>query len=387
MRLLDGAGPRGLGGIAPVRGPYVRPLLDASRAAVRAHLAARGVAWVEDATNHDLRFVRNRVRADVLPFLAARLDPGISAWLGQAAARARGLVAELEEEAAAVLARLGSREADAIVLPARPLSALSRELGAEVLRAAAAALGAGGARRGPGERALRRALDPVRPRAARLGGLVCERSGRWIRVGPVASADLVERAWSVPGALALPEIGARLEARLVQRDGWTPERAADRVAFDADRLPAAVIVRARRPGDRFLPWGAPGERRLKTFLIDAGVPALAPGPRAGAGSGWRDHLGRRPSPRPRRAHHRRHPAYPRGDTPLPSGHAWGARVRWPAEVDRCSTVRSRPLAVLAFVALVSLGLPLAGHAQAPAPEAPRASSRRWRRPSSRWRPG
>ncbi len=272
MRLLDGAGPRGLGGIAPVRGPYVRPLLDASRAAARAHLAAHGVAWVEDATNHDLRFVRNRVRADVLPFLAARLDPGISAWLGQAAARARGLVAELEEEAAAVLARLGSREAGAIVLPARPLSALSRELGAEVLRAAAAALGAGGARRAPGERALRRALDPVRPRAARLGGLVCERSGRWIRVGPVATADLVERAWSVPGALALPEIDARLEARLVQRDGWAPERAADRVAFDADRLPPAVIVRARRPGDRFLPWGAPGERRLKTFLIDAGVP-------------------------------------------------------------------------------------------------------------------
>jgi tRNA(Ile)-lysidine synthase len=31
-------------------------------------------------------------------------------------------------------------------------------------------------------------------------------------------------------------------------------------------------VRARRPGDRFLPWGAPAERRLKTFLIDAGVP-------------------------------------------------------------------------------------------------------------------
>ncbi len=273
MRLLDGAGPRGLGGIAPVRGAYVRPLLDTSRAAARAHLAARGIAWVEDATNRDLRVVRNRVRAVVLPFLAEHLDPGMSAWLAEASARARALVAELEREAADVLARLGSRDAEGIVLPARPLSALSGELGAEVLRAAAAALGEGGARRAHGERALRRALDPARPRAARLGRLVCERSGHWIRVGPADLPALPERAWTVPGTLALPEIGARLEARcFIPGDGWTPGRAADRAAFDADRLPPAVIVRARRRGDRFLPWGGPGERRLKTFLIDAGVP-------------------------------------------------------------------------------------------------------------------
>jgi tRNA(Ile)-lysidine synthase len=44
------------------------------------------------------------------------------------------------------------------------------------------------------------------------------------------------------------------------------------VLFDADRLPAELTVRGRRPGDRFMPWGGPGERRLKTFLIDEGVP-------------------------------------------------------------------------------------------------------------------
>jgi tRNA(Ile)-lysidine synthase len=273
MRLLDGAGPRGLGGIAPVRGRYVRPLLDTRRAVVTAHLSARGIAWVEDATNRDLRFVRNRVRAEVLPFLAARLDPDIVARLGAGAACARALVAELERAAASVLARLGSREPDGIVLPARALGALPEELAAEVLRAAAAAQGEGGARRAPGERALRRALDPRRPRAARIGRLVCERSGRWVRVGAPHADDLVERAWPVPGALALPEIDARLEARCFPRPaGWSPARASDRAAFDADRLPGAVIVRGRRPGDRFLPWGAPGERRLKTFLIDAGVP-------------------------------------------------------------------------------------------------------------------
>jgi tRNA(Ile)-lysidine synthase len=43
-------------------------------------------------------------------------------------------------------------------------------------------------------------------------------------------------------------------------------------AFDADLLPRRLQVRARRRGDRFAPFGGPAERRLKSFLIDAGVP-------------------------------------------------------------------------------------------------------------------
>jgi len=60
------------------------------------------------------------------------------------------------------------------------------------------------------------------------------------------------------------------------RDYVVP-RAAGRVAFDADALPATLTVRARRRGDVFSPFGAPASgpgalRRLKSFLIDAGVP-------------------------------------------------------------------------------------------------------------------
>src|SRR6266542_5633720 len=46
MRLLEGAGPRGLAGIAPVRGLFIRPFLGARRADIEAHLRARGLAWV-----------------------------------------------------------------------------------------------------------------------------------------------------------------------------------------------------------------------------------------------------------------------------------------------------------------------------------------------------
>jgi tRNA(Ile)-lysidine synthase len=72
--------------------------------------------------------------------------------------------------------------------------------------------------------------------------------------------------------LPLPEAGAEIESRLVAAEGYAVPRNARVVAFDADRLPAELLVRGRRAGDRFMPFGGPGERRLKTLLIDAKVP-------------------------------------------------------------------------------------------------------------------
>src|SRR4029453_3710027 len=80
--------------------------------------------------------------------------------------------------------------------PSRPPPA-----GGGVLRAAAETFGAGGARRAPVERALRRVLDPAHPRTARLGPLLCERSGRWVRVGPPARPDLGTREWGGAGGV------------------------------------------------------------------------------------------------------------------------------------------------------------------------------------------
>jgi tRNA(Ile)-lysidine synthase len=100
-----------------------------------------------------------------------------------------------------------------------------------------------------------------------------ERSGRRLRVGPMALPALAARAWPVPGALELPEIEARLTARIVAdaRDYAIP-REPGRVAFDADALPSVLAVRPRCRGDVFSPFGAPVLRRLKSFLIDAGIP-------------------------------------------------------------------------------------------------------------------
>lgn len=274
MRLLQGAGPRGLGGIAPVRGPLIRPLIEARRPAIEEYLAGRGLAWAEDPSNRDVRFLRNRIRHDLLPFMAELTGASVVEALGRSAAAARAVVADLEERARGDLARLATRDGTGLSLDVGALADRPIELAAEMLHQAAALLGETRPLRGPAQRALRRLLGEAPPRrAVRLGRLALERSGRRLRVGPVALLALEARAWLVPGALELPEINARLGARLVARArDYAIPREPGRAVFDADALPSALTVRARRRGDVFLPFGGPEPRRLKSFLIDAGVP-------------------------------------------------------------------------------------------------------------------
>ena len=84
LRLVRGAGPAGLSGIAPRRGQLVRPLLELSRVELQAYLDGIGQSWREDATNIDCAIPRNRIRHQVLPLLR-ELNQQADAALARAA--------------------------------------------------------------------------------------------------------------------------------------------------------------------------------------------------------------------------------------------------------------------------------------------------------------
>jgi len=67
----------------------IRPLLECGRQELRDELTARGQAFVEDATNEDVRVPRNRVRAELMPLLQARFNPAIVEVLAAEATLAR----------------------------------------------------------------------------------------------------------------------------------------------------------------------------------------------------------------------------------------------------------------------------------------------------------
>jgi tRNA(Ile)-lysidine synthase len=86
LGLARGSGPRAVGGMRPVAGRIVRPLLGLRRCVTRASCRARGIPVWDDPQNHDPRFARVRVRDRVLPLLERELGPGFAAALARTAA-------------------------------------------------------------------------------------------------------------------------------------------------------------------------------------------------------------------------------------------------------------------------------------------------------------
>jgi tRNA(Ile)-lysidine synthase len=80
LRLLRGSGPRGLAVLPPRAGRLIRPLVRARRSDIEAHLSRHGIEVATDPSNSDRRFLRVRVRLEVMPLLEA-LSPQIVAHL------------------------------------------------------------------------------------------------------------------------------------------------------------------------------------------------------------------------------------------------------------------------------------------------------------------
>lgn len=106
---------------------YYRPLLEVSGAALREELRARGVAWVEDPTNADEQYTRNRIRARLLPALEAAF-PQFRDTFARSAAHAAQAQRLLDALAAQDLAQVGQPPQIA------RLRELARERQANILR-------------------------------------------------------------------------------------------------------------------------------------------------------------------------------------------------------------------------------------------------------------
>lgn len=239
LNLLRGTGPEGLGGIPPVRGRIVRPLLQTSRAEIESYLRENGLSHVEDSTNEDTRYARNRLRRELWPQLAA-INPALERAIGRTAEIVRGENAYLDALAAECLPAEGTAVETAALLAAP---------------------------------------EPLRPRMARL--LLNRMPTGKKDVGAVHIEAMLALAESGSGTLDLPE-----NMRAVCRDGWL------RLTLKASAPPEKVLTQGLNHWGQYditlhggegrrvtaRPWKSGdrmtverGSRSLKRLLADAGV--------------------------------------------------------------------------------------------------------------------
>ena len=106
LNLLRGSGSEGLGGIPPVRGIFIRPLLATSRKEVEQYCAEHHIGYVEDFTNYDTHYARARLRHELWPQLEG-INQNLTETLNRTAALLRDESGYLDELAAQRLPQEG----------------------------------------------------------------------------------------------------------------------------------------------------------------------------------------------------------------------------------------------------------------------------------------
>ena len=134
MRLIRGAGVRGLAGIPPKRGRIIRPLIDRTKSEIEVYCAENGLSFQLDLTNLDDVYTRNGVRLNALPLIENTLNPSVVDALARTAALCREDADWLDMLAREALENCKAAQGNALRVDA--LTALHAALRRRVIRLA-----------------------------------------------------------------------------------------------------------------------------------------------------------------------------------------------------------------------------------------------------------
>ena len=278
FNLIRGAGTTGLAGIKPANPPFVRPLIDVTRAEIIAYAHEHNLSWREDRSNTDTSFTRNRIRHELIPFLEV-FNPNLIESLSHTAEIVR-------EERDAFSELLNQPWKEILSEKSEGMVRLDRKY---------LALCAIGIRRA----LLRRAMDCVRGDLQGIGKVhidaLCNiisstrahgelhlpgirarvQGGDLILAVPHAKRALIAPREVSLGKADFPSFRIALDVTIAPWEGdldSLKKKDEEVEIADADKVSFPLFLRTRLPGDRFSPLGLSGTKKLKDFLIDSGVP-------------------------------------------------------------------------------------------------------------------
>lgn len=276
FRIIRGTGIDGLAGIPIRRGKIVRPLLTTTRALLEEYRDHHDLSYREDETNQKLNYDRNYIRHELLPVIRKRLNPRINRALISLAEIAATDNAALETLADHALTKVKrTTPGGKIELAINKLSTYDRAVRRRVLRRCLAEL--------LGDyRNVDRVVIQRLERLIDEGGKPVALPGRTRaeRIGSVLVIHHLRRnRWVVPitrRSTRLPSMNMSLICREMAYDGTQipRKRRSRQVTVDKAKLSGALTVRTISEGDRFVPFGMIGSKKIGDYLTDRKIPAV-----------------------------------------------------------------------------------------------------------------
>lgn len=278
INLLRGAGSGGLRGMQPENGGIIRPLLAVSRQDVETYCSEQGLQPRYDSSNFKTHYLRNRVRLKLLPTLEADYNPAIRDALWRLSELAGDEHEYLSQEAAKLWTSV-TEASDRLIINSKALAGLHKALQREFIRQVIEK------KRGVltgisythVENLLTMALNGTVGSVLTLpGGLTARKTYTGLELS--SGVDGVKQTSfirefeptevMVPGVTAVD--GFQIMAEIIA--GSPSPLGRNTACFDLEQLKLPLVVRSRRPGDRFRPAGLGGSKKLKEFFIDNKIP-------------------------------------------------------------------------------------------------------------------
>lgn len=275
MRLLRGAGPAGLSGIPPVRKKIIRPLIEVERAQIEKFLSEKNIPYIIDSSNKSLKYLRNKIRHTLMPVIKS-INPQAVHIISKTADILREENDYINVTVTKALMRLMSRKTDySVELFCNPMEVLN----IVILR-----------------RALRFAIDTVRDlkginfdhieeiinliKHGKPGDRIyLPRGIRAIKGYStiIITADKPKKLSTYealkPADVFLKESSVVLSMKEIKRDELVNFGDGKNTIYaDLDKIKFPLIIRARKPGDYFYPFGFGKRKKLQDFFVDEKVP-------------------------------------------------------------------------------------------------------------------
>ncbi len=296
MYLFRGSGTLGLSGIPPVRsGRIVRPLIRVTRSEIENYLAAAGLDYVIDRSNIDPKFIRNKIRHQLLPLLTSSYNPKLIETLNRLADIMRSEEQWIKDTIQRMFKdALVSSEPEALALSVPALNRNQRAARRRLIRMAVRTV-KGDLRRInfghvesslmllekgktyvhldlPGSISVRRSGDVlfVTREKSNRRHLHLKDDG-----SEVCSFNyVIPEPGFQPATVCVKEAGVQLEFSKTRVENIPDIRkTGQQVAFfDMNRLVFPLTLRNFQPGDRFRPLGMVGTQKVKDFFINHKIP-------------------------------------------------------------------------------------------------------------------
>ena len=260
--LFRGSGLKGLGGIAPVRGRIIRPLLATGRDEILACLQSEGIGYCQDSTNFGTEYTRNKLRNQIIPMVVKDINPGAVGNILHAGSLMSQANAYLEKTAAGLLETHGKREEGRIGLPVSFLKTQDSIIQTYLIGLMMKEI-------------CRSGKDITARHMEQVQGLIGKPVGRRADMPyGLAAGRTYEDLWVGRRELlfcgedsAAAELPIPVFTIFPYKKGVEIPRNEYTKWFDYDKIKSTLSVRTRQPGD-YLTLASGGRKTIKSYMID-----------------------------------------------------------------------------------------------------------------------